>query len=148
LTLTLAYIPIIQAEEDPDNLGDYLYSLGGDSKPRILTVVREDVTANPLDYYDGTSTVSSNTAPLGYYFRAGASNNLDLNSLVNTNQLQRISMLQKAIKVTIEADLTSADIAELDFFFPIYIRTWAKYFFLNRISRKPNEMSKLVLVEL
>jgi len=146
--LTVAHIPIIAAEEDPDVSGQYLYKLSGDSKPRILSVIREDVSANNLAYYDGVSTLNSSIAPLGYYYRADGTNNLDLNTLITANQLEQITMLKKSRKVTLEVALTANHINSLDFFVPVYIRTWAKYFYKNRISRKTKGMSKVVLVEL
>ncbi len=146
--LVLAHIPLLGAEEDPDNPGQYLYSLNNESKPRILTVSRETLTGDLLDYYDGTSTLTSTFAPLGYYYREGAANNLDLNTLINTYQAFRIAMLQKGRKVTLDVDLTSADIESLDFFVPVYISTWAKFFYKNKVSRPNKELSKVVLVEL
>ncbi len=146
--LTLAHIPIIAADEDPDNSGQYLYKFSADSKPRILTVSRETPSGDTLDYYDGINTLTSSVVPLGYYYRIDGTNNLDLNTLINTYQAFRIAMLQKGRKVTLDVDLTNSDITELDFFIPIYISIWGKYFFINRISRQNKELSKVVLVEL
>jgi len=146
--LAIASIPILQAEEDPDNPGQYIYSLGGDTRPRILALKQLTPTGDPLDYYDGTATLSSTNVPVGYFFDAGQAFNLDLNSLINTYNPERIGMLQKSRKANMQVDLKLTDMVNLDFFVPVYVRTWGKYFAKHKVNRRGNAFSSVELVEM
>jgi hypothetical protein len=146
--LSIARIPILAAEEDDDNPGQYLYSFDGDSKPRILIVQQLDCSANNLVYYDGTNTRNSSSAPVGYFYQDGASFNLDLPSLIRDWNAERIAMLQKSRKGNLSVALRAVDIASLDFFKPVYIRIWAKYFAKHKVNRRGNGLSSVELVEM
>lgn len=105
-------------------------------KPRML-VIRKEVNDVTVTYKDAdASGQAGNDIPLCYFQLPGQSFNLGFDdSLIADNYSDFKFFLDKFKKVEAWYNLDENDIAELDFFIPIYDDNFKHYFFISKIEK-------------
>lgn len=130
--------------------------LSVNTEPRLLYIENEDLSAG-VQYTDGVNTQTEGvTVPVGKFIDPDNAKNIAFgDSLISDHYAELSDTLQKAKKVSLYLNLTPLDIANLDFFTPIYINIKREeieiegYFYLNIVSEfrayesTPAELIKL-----
>lgn len=148
-------IPVIRKQKAPTVPDDTTFQIS--SEPRLLydyTVNTNNVPGTVFTFTDTVAThVNSAFDPVPFcYFQfpepflavgvtAGVTmiHILNFKDLIVDNYLELSLMLAQARLLKIDANINPTDIEILDHFFPIYLKQFAAYFYLNKIDRYVND---------
>lgn len=132
----------------------YVGSSFDKKKTRFLLL---DKTSFNLDL---KNTVNSDVAsvtnvPFCYFEKSGKNDNLDFQSLIDTNYSTLTAMFDKYKRVVCQAKLTELDVLDFDFTIPIYVEyndgntSFSGNYYVNKISNfKRNKTTTLELIRL
>lgn len=112
--------------------------------PRLLLLVREAAVAGEIKHItDGTTTKDyTDVLPLCKFISpvTGSTGNLGFgNDLLQTYYPELVNILNKFKMVTAKFKLTDADILNLDFFTPVYLKQYSAYFYINLVKNYTGE---------
>lgn len=125
----LRVLQMVKAKELKDPNSDYTIR----TEPRIAVINRSELN---LDYTDSlTTTPVSGAIPLSFFSSGNTARlGLMLNELITSVYRDLSIVLNDQRRITISVRLDEADIAELDFFKPVYIARFGAYFYISKIS--------------
>lgn len=115
--------------------------------PRLIMLDRVTLTDGDLTYDDGTSSAAYSTVPLTYFVKNNGLYNMSFgDSVLDRHYLELSYVLDKSKKIVLKFNLTAADIKKINLFTPWYLKPYANYFYVNRVSNYVE--GKLTSVEL
>jgi len=106
-----------------------------ESPTQRIIYIQRDVLA--ISYSDGSTTtpVSSDDVPWGNFINPANTQNLGFNNnLLSRYWAWLVKMLDQSKRFGVLMNLTATDVANFDFFTPIYIKQLGGLFYVNKIS--------------
>ncbi|WP_129714661.1 hypothetical protein [Pedobacter sp. SYP-B3415] len=108
------------------------------TEQRILRIIRMDNdAANPVVYHQGDTADKQFryvALPFTYFNNQGLANGLGFDQILATRYVELAHTLRQSKRITESIRLNETDIAEFDFFVPVFLRKHAAYFYVNKIN--------------
>ncbi len=134
----------------PENVAEGKKDFTIKTEIRIVRLFRrQDFT--PLLYHQGNSadTVQSYSNPYTYFNLSGQLDGLGFDQILKKRYVELEHTLKQAKRITESIRLNENDIAEFDFFIPVYLRKYAANFYVNKISNyQDGQKTKVELIRL